>query len=642
MASLRNKDRHTSSNGASSSSVGAASASGLSSGSDSSLSDLEESSEEPSSDDEVAVLQKRALQADITPHHRLEKRPQRKTAARASDAWSQLGPRPRNASILEVVVDVPPSSPAVKSGLARAERGSGAKQERQRTVIEVTVETPPRKRPGEPHSSTPKGKERAVEELLASPSKKRPPTTPHKQTQATTPRKPATPVGSRGAKRSASKVLPRETGEAPSNLHLIQPTSSDAYFAQHAPRSKQRSSKHQTSDNVISGSLPGISAKAVSQLSASISHRMGAKAGSGPASMLGASHFEPHYEYWWSLLVCTNRPLLIYGVGSKRIHLQHFAQHLASRGRCACVVVRGESGGRIEDVIREMERCMSMPVTTAEQKQVASTPLEARANALVKVMEAGGSKDGRPSSIFILIHSFDSAQLLQERSLIILALLSACRRIHLCVDTCHVNSGLIAQMHSESPQSNLPWLWINLTTYVPMLEEILHERGVGVSRTIGLPRVLDIRAAGGSGFDMGATLRDLSHPSGAHANSVVAGSLLSEQAAIHILRSVTSKARSLFLLFAARLLQGKNGHSATTYGILARLARDNFLAMTSDALRSLLVEFTSHGLFRIEGQSAESAEHSQGLVQVAEGASVTIALSKTDLAVVVDEFRGKG
>jgi hypothetical protein len=588
----------------------------------------EESPEELSSDEEE---QKQIYKADITPHHRAEKRPQRRSAAKASHAWSDLAvgsssSRPKNLTVVEVVIETPTRSSKRER---RPPRGWESPE------VERAVATPTKIREDVKKAvvtSTPKGKEKSIERVVEEEFIR----TPTKKQKVVTPRKKPIPVTPTSAVLKA-RTLAKQAEEL-SDRYFIRPTSSDAYFANHAPRSKQRSSKHQTSDNVISGTMPSISSKMIAKLSADISNQL--QGGEGANCSLQADHFEPYYDYWWSLLEYTNRPLLVYGIGSKRAQLQHFARQQAKQGRCACIVVRGESGGRTDDVVRELERTIKYVGTSTEQRRLYSTPLEARAHGIVQTLKEGKDLDVAPS-ILILIHNFDSPLLLQERSLHTLGILSASDRIHLCVDTCHVNSGLIAQLHSDTEQSKLPWLWINMNTYVPMLEEIINERGTGISKAIGLPRVLDIRAAGGGGIG-GADDDVLMDEDETFEDDAITSGLLSERAAIQILRSVTVKGRKLFFLLADDLLEKMDAKKTPSmkYSTFAILAERAFLG--PEALRAVLVEFTSHGLIRIEGGQEEdnsNDDQNQGMVQTHSGASVSIALSKTILARVYEEFK---
>jgi hypothetical protein len=513
----------------------------------SALSSAEESPEELSSDEEQ---RKRAYKADITPHHRAEKRPQRRSAAKASDAWSQLGPGRKNNVIVEVVIDTPSRRSNSNTSSAR----SHSQTSRHISDVGVVVSTPTKRTVAKEAVSTSKGKERAIDNGVIDAAIR----TPSKKTKVVTPRKKPAPVTPTTATLKARALARRD--EELGERYFIRPTSSDAYFANHAPRSKRNSSKHQTSDNVISGSMPSISSKLVAKLSADIKSQLQGE--EEARNLLQAGYFEPYYDYWWSLLECTNRPLIMYGIGSKKAQLQDFARHLGKQSRCASIVVRGESGGRIEDVIRELERCISVSAS-AEQKRLYSTPLEARAHTIVQALDEGKGANVAPS-FFILIHNFDSPLLMQERSLHTLGILSASERIHLCVDTCHVNSGLVGQMHSDAEQSTLPWLWINLNTFVPMLDEIINERGIGISRAIGLPRVLDIRAAGGEVIGSDEDVTMMAEDDYDRDTSAI---LLSKRAAIQILRSVPTKGRNLFLLLAEDFLRINDETNNQVFGL---------------------------------------------------------------------------
>lgn len=577
----------------------------------------EESPDELSSEDEK---QKQVYKADITPNHRAEKRPQRGSAARANHVWSQLTPsssRKRSTLVPEVVIYQPSTS-------SRSQSKSDRK--RANTPV-VEVETPTKNIIRQGQLGTPKEKDKAVEKrnvevgIVCTPTKKQ---------KVITPRKKPHPVTPTSATVKA-RALARQNEEL-GDKYFIRPTSSDAYFANQAPRSYRKSSKHQTSDNTISRTLPFISTKAINQLSAHISHQLQGEVES--ANLLETTYFDPYYDYWWSLLVGTNRPLVVYGIGSKRAQLQHFASVLAGQGRCASVVVRGESGGRIEDVVRELEGCIKN--TSNDSRKLYSTPLEARARSLVQALEEDVSD--LPPAFLVLIHNFDTSLLLQERSLYTLAILSTSNRIHICVDTCQVNSSLLEQLHGETEQERLSWLWINMNTYVPMSDEIINERGIGTARALGLSRVLDIRSAGGGGhvdiiMDDGDQQQD---SSGHH--------ILSEKRAIQILGSTTDKARNLFIRLADSILKDHDKEAKIKYSDLFTLALSNYLATTREALRQLMVEFHTHNLIRIEAQGAshgETNEQNQGLAQVNDNSLVSIAMTMTDLNRVCQVFRGQ-
>jgi len=121
---------------------------------------------------------------------------------------------------------------------------------------------------------------------------------------------------------------------------------------------------------------------------------------------------------------------------------------------------------------------------------------------------------------------------------------------------------------------------------------------------------------------------------------------ISETAALHVLASVTQKARKLFTLLGARQLDaleelgsgngmniasGDPRATAIGYDVLFNLARGEFVATNDTALRALLGEFRDHGLI----VSAQGASGNGGEV-------LWIPLRKERLASVLQNLRGQG
>lgn len=551
--------------------------------SESSLSSLE---------DEEVISDQEGLRVDLTPHK--DKQVKRKAATHASEAWSGLGSR-RNR-----MASSPPSTSASTPSKRR-------KQPKSHTS------TPSKKTPGSPYTN----------EHQLSPLKHKA-ARDHQSAQSTL------QAGRKDDLRNDGVSL---------GASLVQPTSSDAYFVNHASLSK-RLARNQTSDRMISQELPNISTRSVASMIKRIAEQCDTADDTVEKSppCVPFRCFDAAFEQWHGLMSATGRPLMFYGVGSKRALLQRFVRQMANNGRCAAIVVRGEAGGRIEDIVVELERaCAVIPSSDVSRVQRLrfATPLEARVDHLVRLLSARNSEGElfipTPAHFLLLIHSIQSPSLYQERALRLLAKLTKAPRILLCADTNHISSGLLG-----SSLMDLPWLWVDATTYVPMLDEVLEERGAGIGRQIGLPSVLDVRSLGG-GSDVGVLAYNVGKDAHNATNSHSSFKNLTDRAAIHILQSVTFKARGLFLLLAGRLLLQPDATSATTtFSELELVARNNFLAMTPDALKSLLVEFTSHGLIFIgstmgDGQSSGDAHH--------DTSKVHIALTRLDLQRVVDEFK---
>lgn len=653
----------------------------------SSLSEDEEEDEELEEDDEyegdgIGVNVRNTTKVAITPRKSNDQssngRPLRKSAAMANSAW-----------------------------LGSKEAAKRQREESSSDGLEANIERTPRKRGRPPLSSVSTPTKKQFDDSNGTPRKRgRPPlfSTPSKKgsdatTEAFTPKKRGRPsLSSTPSKREFEevKVTPRRRGRPPLgastvrklteledtqrkrgrppisanrdedesrdpftsilDASMIRPSSSDAYFVNHATRNTSLA-RLRTSDNLISREISALAPRSIVSMTKRLSKVIednlkmegNAKEEDSSDSFLPAivrlSKFEGFHQHWWSLLRSTSRPLLFYGVGSKRAPLQRFAHSMAQKGRCSVIVIRGDAGGKVEEAIQEIEKTLSIsPFSDISrlQRAMSANAMEARVLHLVRVldrMQSEASSENNhmaiPPAFMLMLHNIDSPTLLQERSMRLLGLLCRSKYIHICADSAHFNVASLAGM-----DENLPWLWVDLTTYIPILDEIIGERGAGIGRTIGLPPVLDIRRAGADS-DVSVLAMDHSRAGKSipidrtnagvdqEISATAPFTLLSDRAAMHILRSVTFKARGLFLLLGARLINTTKNPTQTsetdelkviTYDDLSELARNNFLAMTPDALRGLLIEFTSHGLISIVENR------------------VRIALSKSDLQHVIESF----
>lgn len=600
-------------------------------------------------------------------------RAMRRSAAAASNAWlgsREAAKRQRGESVVDAVGERTGGTPKKRGRPPLSSTSTPTKK-----TLESTTDTP-RKRGRPPLLSSPaKG---SVEVEISTPKKRgRPPlsSTPSKNTATAggseglevTPRKRGRPPLGTTTPRKEVEFgdTPRKRGRPPlsskrdedesrnpfaSNSYgsMIRASSSDAYFVNHATRATS-SARLRTSDNLISRDISALAPRTIvsmtKRLAKVVESSMDGKGEEGSLQVsfpttVPLSKFDNFHNHWWSLLRSTSRPLLFYGVGSKRAPLQRFAHSMAQKGRCSIIVIRGDAGGKVEEAIQEMERSLSIsPYSDISRlhRAMSANAMEARVLHLLSVLDRTQTEASAtiPPAFMLMLHAIDSPALLQERSMRLLGLLCTSPYIHVCADTIHFNVASLAGL-----DENLPWLWIDLTTYIPILDEIIGERGAGIGRTIGLPPVLDIRRAGADSdvavlaMDhnrVGQSQLTARNGTGADQDTPTVGpiTLLSDRAAIHILRSVTFKARGLFLLLGGRLINSSKGPNqlteteelkAITYDDLSELARNNFLAMTPDALRALLVEFTSHGLVSIVDNR------------------VQIALTKSDLQHVIDSF----
>ena len=249
--------------------------------------------------------------------------------------------------------------------------------------------------------------------------------------------------------------------------------------------------------------------------------------------------------------------------------------------------------------------------------------VEGRLRRILKTLDDASeySRFDQPRRLFLVLHSLDSPALLTSRTRSHLQLLSSSPFVHILATVSHPNSHMLADYTVSYKRQ----LWIDCTTLLPHLDDCLIT-GAGV-RLGGLPRAFDLRAGGGVGGLTG--MGSMSGPDGgqiACAGGMTSAAemhstnsnapLLGATAALHVLRSVTTKAKALFLKLASELQNQADASTDKTtfssrslpFSRLSHLAARNFIATSEPALRSLLVEFTSHGLVRVAKDDASGGE----------------------------------
>lgn len=422
---------------------------------------------------------------------------------------------------------------------------------------------------------------------------------------------------------------------------FLQPTSADYYFAAHAARRRSAASKSDSwaasGGRRIEDELPALTSKEVAKLSFSSSNDPLSSANIGA---LALEHYRQQYVSWTSLLFMGN-DLIFYGLGAKEAILEDFAASKAEEGEAAVVIIRGRMGVRSEEWVESIEEALDLGSAPASQSGI-----EGRLRRIAATLEEEGEEQAGPPRLILVLHSLDSPSFLTPRTRSHLATLAAfSRKVHLVCSVTHPNGTLLSRYTGREA------LWIDCTTLTPMLDDCL--LSASGTRLGGLPRAFDLRAGGGMGGLTGMGSRDKTTTSsgaaaggtgegqmtsaaeaaGAHANTP----LLSSTAALHVLKSVTTKARALFLRLAAELTSpsvvaaAAASSSATSlasrsipYARLSNLAARNFIATTDPALRALLVEFTSHGLVRLAREEAPGGGAVEERVSIRMGGQVEV------------------
>ncbi|KAF9256834.1 origin recognition complex subunit 2 [Marasmius fiardii PR-910] len=389
--------------------------------------------------------------------------------------------------------------------------------------------------------------------------------------------------------------------KAAGSTPIIVHSSFDAYFTQTAARP-------QTSNSVFSSIIPPLSTEeyteTISDLDKSTKQPLTSDIVSNP-SLRNAL---------FSRLVLQLKAkfnILCYGYGSKRHLINQFAvERCAKMGHV--VVVNGfhpDCGG-VKEVVRSIENNVtglsSLPLPSGSS----SIDLQIQRICQFYTGDSAHSKTKKRRHLYIVIHNVDSNTLRSVKSQSLLSTLASSPGIHLIASVDHINAPLIwssSQLSSRgshtdsfSPFSKgFNWIWTDLTTLAP--------------------------------YDFELTFADRTSISGAHdvtsrknANSLatsLANAAVSETAALHVLASVTEKAKRLFALMGGEQLKSmreaasqESGATsddsywhqfAITYSALTDMARNEFLATNDTQLRALLGEFRDHNL--IVGSQGGSA-----------------------------------
>lgn len=332
---------------------------------------------------------------------------------------------------------------------------------------------------------------------------------------------------------------------------------------------------------------------------------------------LSESCYHPQFKTWKSLLLMGNE-LMFNGVGSIESVLDAFVRQLVDDDddgsddvdnggglSIDAVSIRGRTAVRSEEWIARIEQTLGI--------HHSDTGLSSDAR-IIRVRS--WLSEHQNGHLVVMIHSLDSPSFLNPRTRSHLQLLTSSPFVHLLASTSHPNAHFLDGF-VRHPNKRL--LWIPCSTLAPMLDDALLS-GAGV-KLGGLPRQFDLLTGSGgvsrivTPGDAGATR----HPG--HDGAAASAASLATQAnappltstsATHVLKSVTTKARALFISLANELFKSTQQPSegqtpfpqrSIPYPRLQQLASRNFLASSEAVLRALLVEFTSHGLVKLSRQS---------------------------------------
>lgn len=256
--------------------------------------------------------------------------------------------------------------------------------------------------------------------------------------------------------------------------------------------------------------------------------------------------YEEHRELFhkWMFYMCNGYNILLHGLGSKRTLLEDFRRselkdldHVVVNGYFPSLTIK-HILNTITDEILEAEGTYKSPL---DQVEFIKSQFE--------------TKDYR--DFFLVVHNIDGVMLRPEKIQNILSLLSQIRGFHIVASIDHINAPLI---WDQTKCSRYRWLWYDVTTYLPYTDETSYENSLLVQQTGSL------------------ALSSMSH----------------------VMKSLTTNAKQIFLLLAKHQLENKD--SSTYLGMslqdLYQRCREAFLVNSDLTLRAQLTEFRDHKLIK--------------------------------------------
>ena len=366
---------------------------------------------------------------------------------------------------------------------------------------------------------------------------------------------------------------------------LVVHTAFDAYFAQVSAPSR-------TSFNVFSTLVPPLSSEEHATALQSI-----LSSSSQPCSSICSElvHGPLFSRFLRELDEGFN--LLFYGWGSKRKLINKFATKCSKEGHV--VIAHGfHPNFAIKDLLNSI--CNIPELSSLPPPPVG---IENQARWIYDFFGSPPSK--RP--LYIVVHNIDAAPFRTTKAKACLSLLALNPCIHLIASVDCISAPLLwsstelsnrkcgyAPPEQVSPHG-FSWLMHDLTTLRPYDVELSRADRSSISGVFGRTRMR---------HEAGVVFQD-----GVH---------MTETAAVHILASVTQKAKKLFVLMGRRQLESAEEGGDLSLGdlkqyaigseMLLKIARDNFVVTNDTALRSLLCEFRDHGLVVAAQNSSGSGE----------------------------------
>ncbi|OWF46942.1 origin recognition complex subunit 2-like [Mizuhopecten yessoensis] len=266
--------------------------------------------------------------------------------------------------------------------------------------------------------------------------------------------------------------------------------------------------------------------------------------------------YQEHRENFntWMFQLCQGFNMLLYGLGSKRTLLEDFRKtHLLELSH---LVVNGYFPSL---TIKHILNAITYEIL--DYNGSFKGPLD-QVRCIRTEMEQQGLQD-----FFLIVHNIDGTMLRGEKAQNILSLLSQIPGFHILASIDHINAPLL---WDQSKCCRYNWLWYDVTTFMPYTDETSYENSLLVQQ------------------------------SGALALSSMT----------HVMKSLTSNAKSIFFLLAKHQLSHKDNSTYLGLSIqeLYQQCREAFLVNSDLTLQAQLIEFRDHKLIKSK-KSFDGIEH---------------------------------
>lgn len=296
----------------------------------------------------------------------------------------------------------------------------------------------------------------------------------------------------------------------------------------------------------------------------------------------------------WLLELQEGFHIFFYGYGSKVDLVARLAQRCGSLGDVLCIDAF-KPKFKAQDIVTALQAGLADDSATDKRSKGTENHLAAL---LDSYTESGGA-------LYILINSIDAPALSKGQGRAILSSLVRHPSVRLV--------GTVDKLHA-------PTMWsLGEISSRKRLDDQLVEYGVDSTDHLDLNLIWhDATTLKPYIDELGSRdLRRTPKFSASRGKKVVtkSGDLVNETAVNHVLASVTDRAKKLFRLIGTRQLEqtspsegSRPRDGALTYSTTFMAARDAFLAQTDNQMKSLLGEFTDHGVVVMENDAEAGGE----------------------------------